>query len=112
MKNPWARLSEHAKLQIIKWSYLVIVVMATLTLSLLVYQNKQLVKDIQSDRVQVAYTNCLEINARHEELEQFVREQEGPANPLAIKFINILTPQRNCAVYVKNLLGSQPNESN
>ena len=112
MSNPWANLSEHTKLQIIKWSYLLIVVMATITLTIVVINNKRLVRDIQRDRVQVAYSNCLEVNARHDELDQFLDEQEGPTNPLAVKFINILAPKKNCVVFVENLLGSKPDESN
>lgn len=112
MHNPWAKLSEHTKLQIIKWSYLVIVIMATITLTAVVIQNKMLVEDIQQDRRQVAYNACLEVNGRHNELEEFVESQDGPVQPTVRKFINILAPERNCVVYVTNLLGSAPDESN
>jgi hypothetical protein len=111
MDNSWARLSEHTKFQVIKWSYLFIVIAATITLSALVYYNQQLVKDIQQDRVQVAYNNCLDVNGRHAELQEFVDDQPGPTNPTVTKFLNILAPERNCVLYVTNLLGKKPNES-
>ena len=111
MLNPWKDISEHMKVQIIKYAYLVIVVAASITLSYLVYENKQLVNDIQNDRVRVAYNSCLDQNAKNAELKDFLRDV-GNKDKAAVKFVNVLAPRRNCVVFVENLLGSKPNESN
>ena len=130
MNNPWARLDEHTKLKIIKWSYLVIVVAATVTLAILVHQNQNLVNNVQNDRKQLIYDNCLEQNSRHEQLIQFVTEENfkdaikkaeeanepipteaPPIDPVAKKFIDLLAEEKNCNQLVKNIFGSNANES-
>lgn len=130
MNNPLAKISEHTKLKIMKWSYLVIVVAATITLAVVVRQNQILVDNIQNDRKQLTYDTCLEQNARHFELVDFVNERalkeaqeaakkEGkpipteppPMDPTAKKFIIVLAKVRDCDQLVINIFGSPIDES-
>ena len=103
------RYSEQTKMVFMKWAYLVIVVACTITLTVLINQNRALVEDIQQDRVQVAYDLCLDQNARHDELISFIQDESRksgtPPSPALIKFINLLAEKRNCVEYVSNLLG-------
>lgn len=128
--NPWKKLSEHTKLQIIKWSYLVIVVAATVTLTVVAVQNKQLVDNIQNDRKQLTYDNCLDQNSRNSQLIDFVNEESykdavkaaeatgkpiptepPPIDPVVKKFIEILAEKRDCEQLVVNIFGSPFDES-
>src|SRR6476659_4686570 len=130
MLNTWKSISEHTKVQIIKWAYLVIVVAATITMSILVYQNKNIVSDIQQDRKRVTYDLCLDQNSRHSELIDFVKDtqlakarlaakKEGkqlpteppPVDPTTKKFIDLLAPKRDCKQVVINIFGSPIDES-
>lgn len=130
MKSPFASLAEETKLQIMKWSYLVIVIAATLTLAIVVRQNQILVENIQNDRKQLIYDNCLDQNARNNNLISFVNEQDykeaviaarkagepiplepPPIDPVVKEFIDVLAEKRNCEQLVVNIFGSPINES-
>ncbi len=103
--NPWSDITDNTKAAIIRWAYLIIVIAATITLIVLVNQNKQIVDDIQHDRKQLVYDLCLDQNARNEELIQFLREEDA-LTPVAMKFVNLLAPKRNCKLVVLNTFGS------
>jgi hypothetical protein len=127
--NPWKRLSEHSKLQIIKWSYLAIVIFATITLTVLVNQNKNLVNDIQNDRKRVTFDSCLDQNSRNQELKDFLREEQfkrlkreaiengkpvpevvPPLDNSVKKIIDVLAAKRDCDQVVINIFGSPLND--
>lgn len=121
----WDKLSEHTKLVFLKWSYLAIVVAATITLVVVVNQNRQLVNHIQNDRKQIIYENCLDQNSKHKQLINFIDKnnlkkakkraiEEGrpepikppPINPTTREFIDLLAEQRNCQQLVVDIFGT------
>lgn len=107
--KPW-ELSNGIKDTIIRWTYLIIVIAASITMAFLLKENRQIAEDIQQDRKRVTFDACLDQNARHRELMQFLKD-ENARTPIAIKFVNILASERNCQQLIISIYGSPINES-
>lgn len=114
MFNPWDKFSNGAKDALIRWTYLIIVIAASVTMLFLLRENRQIVEDIQNDRKRVTFDLCLDQNSRHDELMQFLSDQEG-FNPTTrkfiVEFIDLSTPKRNCPELIMNTFGEPINEN-
>jgi len=107
-----------------KWAYMTIIIMAALTMTILIRENRQIVRDINKDRIAVSYDLCLEQNAKHNELilflqdvalQQQIEEAKNSGRPLpdrppeidpvARKFVNVLAPEQNCKKVIEERFG-------
>jgi len=106
------RLDSERRLSILKYAYLAIVIAATITMSLLLIENRKIVQDIQEDRKRLVYDNCLEQNSENKELIQLAIEEgnlDSESKRFIIRFINTLSPSQNCEELVTNIFGSPLN---